>query len=201
MTTPRDLLIITMDVASSRPVEQGDLSLALAGAELVDLLDAQALTLDDDRIVPGPQGTTGDRLLDEAASSLIRQAPYESVEDWLWRRGRGLSSAYLAVLEAEAQVTRRRHRWIPLRTGRTALVDSPARRHAADRWTSGEPALAGLAAAVGIHAEPTQEVASLTDDTVVTVLATVNNAVTELEAVRQRRRIEEAAFDNIWRGQ
>jgi hypothetical protein len=164
MTTPRDLLITTMDVASSRPVEQGDLSLALAGAELVDLLDAQALTLDDDRIVPGPQGTMGDRLLDEAVSSLIRQAPYESVEDWLWRRGRGLSSAYLAVLGAEAQVTRRRHRWIPVRTGRTELVDSPARRPAADRWTSGEPVLAGLAAAVGIHDEQTEEVASLADD-------------------------------------
>jgi hypothetical protein len=44
------------------------------------------------------------------------------------------------------------------------LVDSPARRPAADRWTSGEPVLAGLAAAVGIHDEQTEEVASLADD-------------------------------------
>ena len=201
MTTPRDLLITTMDVASSRPVEQGDVSLALAGAELVDLLHAQALTLDDDRIVPTPEGTTGDPLLDEAVSSLIRQPPYESVEDWLWRRGRGLSSTYLALLGAETQVTQRRRRWIPVRTGRTELVDSPARRQAADRWTSGEPVLAGLAAALGIHDEQTEEVAPLADDAVVTVLAAVHEAVTELETVRQRRRIEEAAFDNIWRGQ
>ncbi|NUK02117.1 GPP34 family phosphoprotein [Streptomyces lunaelactis] len=199
MTTPRDLLIVTMDVASGRPVEQGDLSLALAGAELVDLVDAEALTLDGDRIVPGPPSAVADRLLHDAASSLSRQAPYESVEEWLWRRGRGLSSTYLADLEAEGQVTRQRHRWIPLRTDGTALVDSPARRQAAARWTSGEPVLAALAAATGIH-EPTEDPLRLSDDTIVTVLAAVNNAVMELEAVRQRRSIEDAAFDNIWRG-
>ncbi|MFF4346974.1 GPP34 family phosphoprotein [Streptomyces sp. NPDC001530] len=201
MTTPQDLLIIAMDVASSRPVGQGDLSLALAGAELVDLIDAQALSLDGDLIVPGAQWTMDDRLLNEAVSALIRQPPYESVEDWLWRRGRGLSSSYLAVLEAEAQGTPRRRRWIPLRTGRPEWGDSAARRRAADRWTSGEPVLAGLAAAVGIRDEPTEEAENLADDAVVTVLDAVHNAVTELEAVRQRRSIEEAAFDNIWRGQ
>jgi len=35
---------------------------------------------------------------------------------------------------------------------------------------------------------------------VATVLAAVNAAVMELGHVRQRRAIEEAAFDNIWRG-
>ncbi|WP_151478750.1 GOLPH3/VPS74 family protein [Streptomyces albicerus] len=201
MTTPRDLLLVTMDLPADSPVEQGDLSLALAGAELLDLIDAHALTLDGDRIVPGPQSAMDDRLLYEAASSLSRQAPYETVEDWLWRRGRGLSAAYLAVLEAEGGVTRRRHRWIPLPEGRSTLVDSPARRHAADRWASGEPVLAGLAAAVRIHGGPATDRARLADGPVLTVLATVNDAVTELEAVRQRRRIEDAAFDNIWRGQ
>ncbi|WP_128376399.1 GOLPH3/VPS74 family protein [Streptomyces cavernae] len=201
MTTPRDLLLLTMDVPSSRPVEQGDLSLALAGAELVDLIGVQALTLDGDRIVPGPEPQLDDRLLREAASSLVRQEPYESVEDWLWRRGRDLASAYRTLLEADGQIAREHHRWLPLRTDRTTVVESPARRQAADRWTSGEPVLAGLAAAVGIEAEPAAEPAQLTDDAVATVLAGVNDAVTELESVRQRRRIEQAAFDNIWRGQ
>ncbi|MER5682880.1 GPP34 family phosphoprotein [Streptomyces sp. NPDC002205] len=203
MTTPQDLLIVALDVVPSRPVEQGDLSLALAGAEVIDLIDAQALTLDDDRIVPSAAWTLADHLLDEAASSLVRQMPYESVEDWLWRRGRGLSSAYLAALEAEGQVTRQHGRWSPARTARTArttLVDSPARRHAADRWTSGEPVLAVLAAAVGIRELPAEDSPSVADDAVETVLAAVNNAVMELEAVRQRRAIEDAAFDNIWRG-
>jgi len=200
MTTPRDLLITTMDVASSRPVEQGHLSLALAGAELLDLIDAQALTLDGDRIVPGPQWTLSDRLLDEASSSLTRQEPYESVEDWLWRRGRGLATAYFAALKAEGQITRRRRRGVLL-SDQTELVDSPDRRHAADRWTSGEPVLGALAAAVGVHDEPTEEVANVVDEPVVTVLGAVIDAVTELEAVRQRRDIEQAAFDNIWRGQ
>ncbi|BCL25480.1 GPP34 family phosphoprotein [Streptomyces aurantiacus] len=200
MTTPRDLLISTMDVEAGRPVEQGDLSLALAGAELIDLRDAQAITLDGDRIVPGAQQDLDDRLLDEAASSVTRQEPYESVEDWLWRRGQGLAAAYLAALDAEGQTTRPRHQWIPFRGDVAALADSPARRHAADRRTSGEPVLAFLTAAVGIHDEPAEEAADLVDDAVVTVLAAVNDAVRELEAVRQRRSIENAAFDNVWRG-
>ncbi|MFE4652139.1 GPP34 family phosphoprotein [Streptomyces sp. NPDC056707] len=199
MTTPQDLLIVALDVEPSRPVEQGDLSLALAGAEVIDLIDAQALTLDDDRIVPSARWTLADRLLDEAASSLVRKSPYESVEDWLWRRGRELSSAYLAALEAEGQVTRQHGRWSPARTARTALVDSPARRHASERWSSGEPVLAVLAAAVGIREMPAEDSPSVADDAVETVLAAVNDAVMELEAVRQRRAIEDAAFDNIWR--
>ncbi|GGO92000.1 GOLPH3/VPS74 family protein [Wenjunlia tyrosinilytica] len=200
MTTPRDLLIVALDVESSRPVERGELSLALAGAEVIDLLGVRAVALDGGHIVPGQPPTTGDRLLDEAASSLTRQEPYESVDDWLWRRGRGLSSAYAAVLEADGQLTRQRRRWMPSWTPRIALVDSPARRRAVDRWRSDEPVLAALAAAVGIDGKPAADFTTTTDDAVETVLAAVNTAVLELEAVRQRRTVEDAAFDNIWRG-
>ncbi|MGY0056295.1 GOLPH3/VPS74 family protein [Streptomyces sp. LZ34] len=201
MTTPRDLLIVAMETVPDRPVERGDLSLGLAGAEMIDLIGAQALSLDGDVIVPGLQPPIADRLLNEAASSLDRQAPYESVGDWLWRRGRGLSAAYAAALEQEGEITRRRHRWTPFRTGRPALADSPAHHEAADRWTSDEPVLAALAAAVGIREEPPGDSPDVADEAVVTVLAAVNDAVMELEAVRQRRAIEEAAFDNIWRGE
>lgn len=200
MTTARDLLIVTMDPGTGRPVEQGDLSLALAGAELIDLVEASAVDLDGDRIVPGPQPATGDRLLDEAASSLVRAEPYESAEDWLWRRGRGLFSAYLAALETEGLITRERGRRFPVRTGRKALADSPDRRRAEERQASDEPVLAALTTALGIRDEPVDGLPELTDDAVVTVLATVGDAVTELEAVRQRRTIEDAAFDNVWRG-
>ncbi len=55
MSTPRDLMIVAMDVAPDRPVETGDLSLALAGAEVVDLLAAGAVVLDGDLIVPNPK--------------------------------------------------------------------------------------------------------------------------------------------------
>ncbi|MEU5027819.1 GOLPH3/VPS74 family protein [Streptomyces milbemycinicus] len=199
MTTPRDLLIVAMDTAPDRPVERGDLSLALAGAEMIDLIGAHALSLDGDVIVPGPQPAMADRLLGEAASSLDREAPYEAVGDWLWRRGRGLSAAYAAELEQEGEITRR-HRWTPFRASRPVLADSPAHREAADRWTSDEPVLAALAAAVGIREAPPEDSPAVADEAVVTVLAAVNDAVMELEAVRQRRAIEEAAFDNIWRG-
>ncbi|GAA2327715.1 GOLPH3/VPS74 family protein [Streptomyces violaceusniger] len=201
MTTPRDLLIVTLDVAPIRPLERGDLSLALAGAELIDLLGAETLTIEDERIVPGLCPPTGDRLLDEAAASLVRQPPHEPVGEWLWRRGRGLSSAYLDALEEAGQITRRRHGWLPLRAGQAVPVDSPARRHATDRWASDEPVLATLAAAIGIREEPAEDAAGTAGDATVTVLAAVNDAVMELEAERQRRAIEEAAFDNVWRGE
>lgn len=200
MTTARDLAIVALVVATDKPVEQGELSLALAGAELFDLAEARALVLADDHIVPNAQAPTGDRLLDEATAALVRQEPYESVEDWLWRRGRGLSSSYVDDLERTGLTTRPRGRRIPLRTGRTEPADSEARRRAEERWAAGEPVLATLAATAGIAEEPAEDTEALTDDTVAAVLAAVGDAVMELEAVRQRRAIEDAAFDNVWRG-
>ncbi|MER5732202.1 GPP34 family phosphoprotein [Streptomyces sp. NPDC002138] len=203
MTTPRDLLIVTMDMKSSRPVEQGELSLALAGAELLELLASRAIALDGDHIVPGDlPAPADDRLLDGAASSLVREAPHESVTDWLWRRGRGLSAAYRAELEAEGQLVRERRRGISFRAGQPVLADSPARRRAGDRWASDDPVLATLAEAVGVQprGERTDDAPDVSDDAVATVLAAVNDALVELAAVRQRRAIEDAAFDNIWRG-
>ncbi len=88
-TTPRDLqivaLVLTMDTDPPRPVDPGDLSLALAGAELIDLLRAGVLAVDGDRIVPDDRDrrAPADRLLEAAASALVRRAPHESVEDWL----------------------------------------------------------------------------------------------------------------------
>ncbi|MDO0925579.1 GPP34 family phosphoprotein [Streptomyces sp. TG1A-8] len=198
MTTPQDVFLVGLDVPGDRPVEQGDLSLALAGAELIDLLGVRALTLEGERIVPGPLPTTGNRLLDEAGAALVRGEPYETVEDWLWRRGQGLAAAYRDVLESEGQLTGRPRRWPSLRRAGGAPADTPARRRAADRWWAREPVLAGLAAALGIRdGRPAAQEPD--DEAVVTVLVAVGDAVTELEAVRERRRIENAAFDNIWR--
>jgi Golgi phosphoprotein 3 GPP34 len=201
MTTPRDLMIIAMEVAPRRPVQRGDLSLALAGAELIDLLAVQAIRLDDDHIVPrNRRSAMADRLLEEAASSLVREEPYESVDDWLWRRGRRLSSAYLAALEAEGLLTRQRRRWIPFRTSEMVLGDSSDRRLAANRWASDEPILAALGEAAGIRDKRTGDFPSVADDAVATVLAAVSDTLLELAAARQRRAFEQAAFDNIWRG-
>ncbi|GHH75145.1 hypothetical protein GCM10018793_17770 [Streptomyces sulfonofaciens] len=198
MTTPRDLLIVALDEAPPS-MGQGDLSLALAGAEAIDLLGTGSARLDGERILPGAGPGTLDRLLAEAAASLEDPAEGETVEDWLWRRGRGLSAAYLTALEQEGLVTRQHRRWAPFRAGRTVLADTAERRGAAERWAAGEPVLAALAAALGMRT-PAGEVAAPAGDTVTAVLAAVNDAVMELEAVRQRRAIEEAAFDNVWRG-
>ncbi|MEV5875681.1 GPP34 family phosphoprotein [Streptomyces sp. NPDC052101] len=197
MSTPEDLFLVSLDVAGEHAVEQGDLSLALAGAELIDLLGVRALALEGERIVPGPVLTTGDRMLDEAGAALVRREPGETVEDWLWRRGEGLAAAYRDALESAGQLSGARTRRLR-RADTDAVADSPARRHAADRWWSREPVLAGLAATLGIEGERPPE-AEPGDEAVVTVLVTVGDAVTELEAVRERRRIENIAFDNIWR--
>lgn len=200
MSTPQDLMIVSMDVASSPPVEPGDLSLALAGAELIDLLGARAVVLDGDRLVRGDGPVTGDHLLEQAASALVDGEPYETVEDWLWRRGRNLSTVYRAGLRAAGLTTVSSPRWRPWAAGEPVLLESPARRGALARWTSGEPVLAALGAAAGIRGDRAAiEVDDATDDTVATVLAAVHDAVEELQSVRQRKDIEKAAFDNIWR--
>ncbi|MFF7209772.1 GPP34 family phosphoprotein [Streptomyces sp. NPDC008238] len=204
MSTPQDLMIVSMDVASSPPVEAGDLSLALAGAEVIGLLRAGAVTLDGHRLVPRSAPPTGDHLLDQAASALVDREPYESVEDWLWRRGRNLSSVYRAGLRAAGLTAVSTPRWRPWAAGEPVLLDSPARGEALGRRSSGEPVLTALAGAAGISGnsragEGTAESAGVTDDAVATVLAAVHDAVEELQSVRQRKDIENAAFDNIWR--
>ncbi|MFE7930975.1 GPP34 family phosphoprotein [Streptomyces sp. NPDC057456] len=199
MTTAWDLMLVAMDVAPVRPVGQGELSLALAGAEVIDLVGSEAVALDGDLLVPGLAPAPDDRLLAEAAASLVRSTPYESVEDWLWRRGNGLAAAYSARLEADGLVGRPRHGRFPFRSAGTEPLDSPARRHATGRWEADEPVLATLAAAVGLREEPADGFPDLPGESVVTVLAAVGDATAELEAVRQRRSIEDAAFDNIWR--
>ncbi|MDX3236000.1 GPP34 family phosphoprotein [Streptomyces sp. ME03-5709C] len=200
MSTPQDLMIVSMDVASSPPVEQGDLSLALAAAELIDLIAARAVTLDGDRLVRGDGPVSGDHLLEQAASALVDREPYETVEDWLWRRGRNLSTVYRAGLRAAGLTAVSSPRWRPWAAGEPVLLDSPERRAALARWTSGEPVLTALGTAARISRDRAAgEVDDATDDAVATVLAAVHDAVEELQSVRQRKDIEKAAFDNIWR--
>jgi hypothetical protein len=178
MTTARDLALVAADPRDRTVVEQGDLSLALAGAELIDLLDAEALTLDGTLLVPAGPAPAGDRLLSEAAQWLADGGPGETVDDWLWRRGRDLAGRYRTVLEEEGLVEPERRRHNPLRRQHTAPADPSAIRAAGERRSSGEPVLGART----------------------TVLAAVLQAVTELAGERQRRTIEAEAFDNIWRG-
>lgn len=198
MTTAKDLFIIAMDPRPEHSVGQGDLSLALAGAELIDLIDAGSVTVDEDRIVPGGPSAPQDRLLGEAAALLIRQPPHEPIEDWLWRRGKDLSAAYQAALEEDGELTRKRAVSSPFGSGARG-----AGRHAcaaAERWEEREPVLAALASAIGVEGGPSDEEPGLDDEAVTAVVTAVHDAVMELEAVRQRRTIENSAFANLWRG-
>ncbi|MFF1270082.1 GPP34 family phosphoprotein [Streptomyces anulatus] len=201
MTTAKDLFIIAMDPVPDHAVGQGDLSLALAGAELLDLIGAGVVTVDGDLIVPGGPSAPDDRLLGEAAARITGQPPYERIEDWLWRRGRDLAAAYQDALEEDGELTQKRSGRLPFGPRRVELVDTPGRRRAVARREEGEPVLAALASAVGIDGGPSgDDEPRLDDGTVTTVVATVHEAVMELEAVRQRRTIENTAFANVWRG-
>ncbi|MFD6478429.1 GPP34 family phosphoprotein [Streptomyces anulatus] len=201
MTTAKDLFIIAMDPVPDHAVGQGDLSLALAGAELLDLIGAGVVTVDGDLIVPGGSSAPDDRLLGEAAARITGQPPYERIEDWLWRRGRDLAAAYQDALEEDGELTQKRSGRLPFGPRRVELVDTPGRRRAVERREEGEPVLAALASAVGIDGGPSgDDEPRLDDGTVTTVVATVHEAVMELEAVRQRRTIENTAFANVWRG-
>ncbi|MFD0038565.1 GOLPH3/VPS74 family protein [Streptomyces anulatus] len=201
MTTAKDLFIIAMDPVPDHAVGQGDLSLALAGAELLDLIGAGVITVDGDLIVPGGSSAPDDGLLGEAAARITGQPPYERIEDWLWRRGRDLAATYQDALEEDGELTQKRSGRLPFGPRRVELVDTPGRRRAIARHEEGEPVLAALASAVGIDGGPSgDDEPGLDDGTVTTVVATVHEAVMELEAVRQRRTIENTAFANVWRG-
>ncbi|MEU8504622.1 GPP34 family phosphoprotein [Streptomyces brevispora] len=200
MTTAKDLFTIAVDVAEETSVGQGDLSLALAGAELIDLIGAEAVSVDGDRIVPGASPAPDDQLMGEAAAALVRQDPWERIEDWLWRRGRDLSAAYQTALEETGELTPKRGGRLSFGSERVEAADTNARRRAAERWEEQEPVLAALASAVGIEGEDADEEPGFDDEAVTTVVAIVHDAVMELEAVRQRRSIENAAFANVWRG-
>ncbi|MFJ9822826.1 GPP34 family phosphoprotein [Streptomyces sp. NPDC101160] len=201
MTTARDLLMVVLDGKPGREVRLGELSLALAGAELVDLLGADAVALRAELVVPVGDPVPSDDLLARALASLRREEPYETVGDWLWRRGDGLAEAYLTALEAEGALTRRRRRGLPLADGVQVREDSPARRRAAELWSSGDPVLVSLAEELGLRAEqaPEPDRVEALDGSVTLVLAAVGDALLELEGVRQRRTVEQAAFDNVWR--
>ncbi|MFD9290190.1 GPP34 family phosphoprotein [Streptomyces sp. NPDC060030] len=201
MTTAKDLFIIALRLGSpDRPVGQGDLSLALAGAELIDLVSVRAVTLDGDRIVPEGQPAVDDRLLAAAASALDGQEPYERVDDWLWRRGRELADVYQAALEEDGELGHGRRGRFPSGADRMEAADTPSRRRALARWEDGEPVLAALASAAGVSGGRPEDEPGPEDEGVTTVLLAVGDAVMELEAVRQRRAIENAAFANVWRG-
>ncbi|MFC8100065.1 GPP34 family phosphoprotein [Streptomyces sp. NPDC057363] len=208
MNTARDLFAITLEVPSARPIAQGDVSLALAGAELLDLREAHAVRLDGDRVIPLGEHVHGtDALLAQAAEQLGTEPPYETVEDWLWRRGRGLAGAYADSLATQAAVDSHGG-FLPRllrRSGLTRSQEPPSasRPEATGRSLPDDPVLAALASTLGIgegvSPEAVDTSATETADDVETILAVVSDALTELEAERQRRQIEQDAYDNVWR--
>jgi len=204
MSTARDLMIVALDAesggASGRNVERGDVSLALAAAEAIDLLAAGSVRLADGCVVPDGGPPAGDPRLAEASAAVLREAPFEPVGDWLWRRGRDLAAAYVEALEAEGTLTRPRSFWSAFRTTRAVLVDSPERRAAQERRATGDPVLAARAETAGIGDERTRAADRVTDDDAALVLSALEDAVTELKFQRHRRALDQAAFDNVWRG-
>jgi hypothetical protein len=151
-------------------------------------------------VVPGPRVATGDRLLDEAAASLAGHRSHETIEDWLWRRGRNLAAAYVDDLHRTGLFSRPRRHGLRFWAGQSLHADSSERARAEERRASGEPVLHALMVAAGMGDTPEEASEAPTDDSVTTILVAAGDAVTRLEALRLRRDLESAAFDNVWRG-
>ncbi|RSN45370.1 GPP34 family phosphoprotein [Streptomyces sp. WAC 04229] len=179
MGTAQRLSALAVALGGDPRIEEGDLSLALAAAELIDLTEAQAVLLHGDRLLPAAPVGTGSPMLIEAASELVRDAPYETVVDWLWRRGSGLAGRYRAAV-AEARHVHR--------DAAEAVRD----------WN--DPVLAHLAAAAGMRPTPPDDTSADLDHEQIAILGEVHQAVTQLAAERQRRSIERGPFEGILRG-
>ncbi|MFF0478442.1 GPP34 family phosphoprotein [Streptomyces sp. NPDC004284] len=199
MTTARDLALFVLSLPPERAVEQGDLSLALAGAEAVDLLKNGSLALDGDRMAPRSDRGTGDRLLDQALASAVRQQSWQTIQSWLWRRGKDLAETYARDLERTGRLVRPRGQCLWLGAVRPLRAD-PSERGRVRLLVPGDPVLVALTGFLGIGDFERDTVGDAGGDpSVATVLAAVGEAVTELEAVRLRRGVEAEAFDNMWR--
>ncbi|MFE0358897.1 GPP34 family phosphoprotein [Streptomyces nigra] len=199
MTTALGLSALAASPGIDAPPEPGDLSLSLAGAELVDLVDLQAVLLDDGRLLPAASPRIQDDLLLEAASTIVRDAPYETVEQWLWRRGRDLAARYRRALEATVSGTPAHSSRRSFRRSRPLPVVPPAVDRALGRMTDGRPVVVALAAAARI-VEAADETLGELDPDEAAVVGAVHQAVTRLAAERQRRSIERVGFDDIARG-
>lgn len=177
--------------------EQGDLSLALAGAELIDLADLHAVVLMGDRIMPAaaPRREKADRSRFGDRSG----RPHQTVESWLWRRGRDLAARYRVALRATlpeplARACRHPFRQAAPAAGPQVLCS------ATDRLIAGDPVLTHLAAAAGIAEPLPADALDGLDEDEIAVLADIHQAITQLAAERQRRSVERGGFDNLWRG-
>lgn len=193
-----DLLMITIDEAPDHPVEPERLALALAAAELIDLLGAGAVDLDGGRIVPGRGAVPGDRFLEQAASSVTGSEPFELVGDWLWRRDRALADAYTGTLEPSGLAIRQRPPGHPFRRREITLTDSPGRRRATERRQSAEPVLSALTEAVGMPGAETHGPGAAVGRPVSTVLSALRGVLEEWEAQRRERIIAQAELDRAW---
>ncbi len=198
MATAHDLSALAASPGAAPGLEEGDLSLALAGAELLDLVDVQAVVLVGDRILPMVSPRHADPMLAEAAFEIVQHSPYETVERWLWRRGRHLAARYRAAVEVtapEGSAWSYRH---PFRRVRPMAGSPFALRRGIDRLESGDPLLIGLAAAAGLTEASATRADGLAQDEA-DILAGVHGAITQLAVERQRRSVEQGAYDNIWR--
>ncbi|MFF0305670.1 GPP34 family phosphoprotein [Streptomyces sp. NPDC004562] len=199
MTTAQGLAVLAATEGTGPRLEPGDLSLALAGAELVDLVGLRAVLLHAGRVLPAASPRIKDAVLFEAASGIVREPPYETVEQWLWRRGRDLAARYWRALQAAtadgAPAGSSRH---PFRRPRP-LTAAPAGGRGIDRRRDGPPVLAALAAAARI-AEATDETLAELDPDEAAVVGAVHQAITQLAAERHRRSLGGAGFGTVPRG-
>ncbi|WP_406387413.1 GPP34 family phosphoprotein [Streptomyces sp. NBC_00887] len=190
--------MVTMDVPTSTPVDQEDLSLVLAAAELIDLLKVRVVGLESRHIVPGPHGVPAEHFLEQAAATLQLTEPYELIGDWLWRRDRALARSYTEALETDKLAAWQRPAGHRFRRREFTLIDSPARREAAERWAAADHVLVALAEAVGIKRDDRPSSANVVDSSVATVLSALGGTLVRLKSAQREEHHRQGKFDDGW---
>lgn len=167
MTMGDDLLLLAVVPRWGRIRIRGEgrVGFALRAAELVDLSLAGRIVVGTRRIEVLDSRRVGTPRLSNVLNALATAAPPHSVESWLRRTPRSLTTEYLSRLEDQRTVRvrrrrdssgRTRHRILsvdlPLRRALVARLDTAVRAGSATSTAGSDVALAVLAQAAGISA-------------------------------------------------
>ena len=111
----RDLVLLAIDPARGRVRGSAFLRYGLMGSELVRLIAAGRIDMQDGRIVAAVAGPTGDPNLDAALTSILGARRPPRAASWIGRPRRQIVGGYLSMLAAGGVVAStgsgRRTRW------------------------------------------------------------------------------------------
>jgi hypothetical protein len=161
MSLAADLLLLAIDPRRLVVRASDKIDYALRGAELVDLVIAERVTVADGRIRLVDPSPTGDEGLDAALESIRSARRPKRAKAWVQARRRGLRRDYVAALQSQHAVKVERRPFLRFfRTVRYPVLDAARKAQITGRVTAiaagaapqsaRERALCGLTHACGL---------------------------------------------------